>query len=649
MQILAQGKLLLVGGGSEEQGGWSDNPYGWMIEQTTNKRIAIISSTAGSDPQWLVNYFLSLGAVRAVNFEFPNASHALEAGLYDTLMTYDGIFFKGGDQWIYYHYFKNTPVEQAVIDKYQEGGVIGGTSAGMAILGEYTYTAENASLLPWEGLENVFTDNITIAHDFMPLLSGYITDTHFLERGRLPRLQSMMANNFLINQEAIKGIACDDKTAISIDDLMIAVVHGTGGGYIYLPKNNYQEIDGKWSANHQAIHLAQGMSFDLKNNEIVKGPETPAASQPTENINQEMLLCGNNWIDEQSPCALQLAALQDTMIIITGASRITAANLLQTLVNLGKKDVIVLSAIASNNEEGFWKLRNTIRRSGSLIFIENDFDELFSFLEGGKTGELLLEHMHRDGIFCGFFGEDAKLAGNVYCANNTEAPLLAYNGQLHYKPGLKILNSIVIPGAYNPDMTAYYENNSLSGLYAMGAYDLPFSIYLNSNSWVKLGQKNNENHFSAEGQYGSVIIKNSSSSHEPFKVKAGAGPRNNTAYDQLDIYVLNNRHEIPAGEVIVRDDPDYEFELPPEEIITDLKLETEKTMIYPSITHGNIHIELQGDAEIQIVHISGFIYKMLDLSKGLHTIGLDSNGFYLVKIIAHEQRQLIKFQKILKL
>ncbi len=648
-QVFAQGQLLLVGGGSEVQGGWSDAPYGWMVDQAANKRIAIISRNAGSNPQWLEDYFQSFGAVRAANFEFPNAASALVSGMYDTLMTYDGIFFKGGDQWIYYNYFTGSQIEQAIVDKFNAGGVIGGTSAGMAILGEYTYTAENASLLPWQGLENVYHENITIAHDFMPLLKGFMTDTHFQDRGRLPRLHSMMANYFLTSQTAIKGIACDDMTAITIDEQLIATVYGTGGGYFYLPDNNYQEENGRWSGEHQAIHFADGMSIDLNDTSIINGPDTPTTFKPEESINQQILLCGNNWIDEQSPCVEQLAALKDTMVIVTGASRVTAATLRQSLSNLGKQDVIVLSAIQGNNDESLWKLRNTIRRSKSLVFIENDFDGLFSFLEGGEAGELLFDHMHRDSIFCGFFGEDAKLAGNWYCTNNTESPLFAYNGQLDYKPGLQLLNSIIIPGAYNPDMTEFYENNTLSGLFAMGAYDLSFSIFLNSNTWVKLDQKTNENYYSAEGQYGAVIIKNSSLYHEPFKVKAGAGPRNNMAYDQLDIYVLNNQHAVYAGEVISNDDPDYEFEEPEDEVITGLQMEAGKTGIYPTISEGIVNIYLEEAAEIQIIHVCGVVHKVIDLDKGMHTTGIETSGLFLIKIISKETGQLIKFQKILNL
>lgn len=53
-----------------------------------------------------------------------------------------GLWFAGGDQWTYYDWWKNTPLQNAVQDKINQNITIGGTSAGMAILAAYPFTAE---------------------------------------------------------------------------------------------------------------------------------------------------------------------------------------------------------------------------------------------------------------------------------------------------------------------------------------------------------------------------------------------------------------------------------------------------------------------------------------------------------------------------
>jgi hypothetical protein len=94
------GKLLLVGGGGEEEGGWSNPPYTWAINNSVNKKVAVISFT--TQTTWLPNYFLSLGAVAAKNFTI-DASNANLQSTYDSLMNYDVFFIKGGDQYNYYN------------------------------------------------------------------------------------------------------------------------------------------------------------------------------------------------------------------------------------------------------------------------------------------------------------------------------------------------------------------------------------------------------------------------------------------------------------------------------------------------------------------------------------------------------------------
>ena len=45
-QAFTQGNIMLVGGGGEADGGWSDAPYKWCIQQSKTKRVAVIAATA---------------------------------------------------------------------------------------------------------------------------------------------------------------------------------------------------------------------------------------------------------------------------------------------------------------------------------------------------------------------------------------------------------------------------------------------------------------------------------------------------------------------------------------------------------------------------------------------------------------------------
>lgn len=55
----------------------------------------------------------------------------------------EAIFFTGGDQWYYYDFINGTLLQKA-LDEFVNirRGVIAGTSAGCAIMGEFGFTAE---------------------------------------------------------------------------------------------------------------------------------------------------------------------------------------------------------------------------------------------------------------------------------------------------------------------------------------------------------------------------------------------------------------------------------------------------------------------------------------------------------------------------
>lgn len=145
-----EGKLLIVGGGSEKNGinSWSTPAYKWAGE---GKRVAIIGVSTGS----LAPYFKQqCGAMFAKEFAISSREAANSQSLYDTLITYQTIFFRGGDQYDYYDYYKDTKLLDAVKQIYSNGGTIAGTSAGMHILSSVVYTAKNGSAYPDECIED---------------------------------------------------------------------------------------------------------------------------------------------------------------------------------------------------------------------------------------------------------------------------------------------------------------------------------------------------------------------------------------------------------------------------------------------------------------------------------------------------------------
>jgi cyanophycinase-like exopeptidase len=127
----------------------------------------------------------------------------------------------GGDQANYLRYWKGTPVQEALNRHVQHRRPLGGSSAGLAVLGHYSYTAlDGGSLESKLALADPSNPAVTLEDDFLHLrwLEHVITDSHFSARCRLGRLLVFLAaiREQHADQEVV-GLGIDEKTALLID------------------------------------------------------------------------------------------------------------------------------------------------------------------------------------------------------------------------------------------------------------------------------------------------------------------------------------------------------------------------------------------------------------------------------------------------
>ncbi len=559
-----QGKLVLVGGGSESEGGWSDLPYAWAVEKSANKKVAVVSYSAETD--FIPDYFLSLGATAADNIRIDNRDLADLQSMYDSLMGYDVFFFKGGDQSIYYKNYLNTRTGDAIVDKFNEGGVIAGTSAGMAILSGVIFTAENGSVYPDDALMNFNNARITLADDFLQIFPGYIVDSHFTERGRIGRLLSFMANWYVNKGQFVKGIGVDDRTALCIDAELNAFVFGTGSVSFY-SGGQFSSNNGKPIVDSvNAVQLLHGHSIDLNNLEILSGPETTVVPEvSSESGNYQVLLSGGEGVSSNTAFLDHffsgVGMPSDTIVIVTAVGKAQA--FISRLKTLGAKTIVVETTTASNDAAQI-DLRNAIRRSKKVLFVENNGTTLFNFLKNGPTGALINGHIRRNLVISGFVGEDSRFAGNVWVSNHLGNSLNAYYGRLQYEPGLDLLRSTAImSNTFDANDADYYENTTAAVSYAMIHDGLRYGVYLNRNSFLKFHRQSEKNYFRSFGDLSSIVLVNDGStadfSTQP--VNSSGDTRNYVGFSSMQYVLLNGESVLEVGDVVVSQDPPYEDEV----------------------------------------------------------------------------------------
>ena len=277
----AQGYVAAEGGGSINSGVWADQVFGWMLDKGGFGDVVVLG-VSGADNAAAAK-FNSLGAASVTNLAV-NAGNANSAAVYNTLAQAEVIWMRGGDQWKYVNFWNGTLTEQAIREVFDGGGVVGGTSAGCAILGEVIYDARNGTVYPYEALQNPFIQFVTLTNDFLELTPGVVFDTHFTERGRLGRLPIFMGRAFDVWNMDLQGIGVDDRTALCVSPDGTAEVIGEGAVTVLHRTAETQQLlqpgEAPFMTHLAHTQMTEGYVWDLNLKQVITRPSTAVVPAP---------------------------------------------------------------------------------------------------------------------------------------------------------------------------------------------------------------------------------------------------------------------------------------------------------------------------------------------------------------------------------
>lgn len=222
INTLTKPGTVLMGGGTD-----TNEAFEWQISNA-NGGDFLVMRTSGDDAYNDYVYDLSvlinnkLNSVTTILFKKESASK--EDEVLNIIKNSEAIFFAGGDQNEYLNYWSNSDV-QYIIQEKLSNITIGGTSAGLAVLGNWVYSAEAGSVYSDEALEDPYNKYITIAPAFLkiPYMETIITDTHFVTRDRMGRMLTFVARILQDNINTkdgnpVRGVGVDEHTALLLDN-----------------------------------------------------------------------------------------------------------------------------------------------------------------------------------------------------------------------------------------------------------------------------------------------------------------------------------------------------------------------------------------------------------------------------------------------
>jgi cyanophycinase len=221
----------LMGGGKD-----LDSAFRWLCERVHGGDFLVLGASAGDEYNSYVNQLCHLNSVATL--VLPNREAAEDPFSAETIRHAEAIFITGGDQSNYIKFWQGTPVQTAINERMRDGVPLGGTSAGLAVLGEFVFTAMNDTAYSKPTLADPYNKEVTLGKDFLrvPYMAGILTDQHFVKRDRLGRSLGFMARILEDGMAtSVREIAVDERNAVLVDENGAATLVGKGAAYFLHP------------------------------------------------------------------------------------------------------------------------------------------------------------------------------------------------------------------------------------------------------------------------------------------------------------------------------------------------------------------------------------------------------------------------------
>jgi cyanophycinase len=259
----------LMGGGKD-----LDEAFRWLCKKANGGDFLVLRARGDDDYNSYVNGMCKLNSVATL--VIPDSAAAHDPAVADIIRHAEAVFIAGGNQARYVQFWQGTPVQDAINANIAGGKPIGGTSAGLAVLGEFAYGClkdkeDDNDLASTDVLPNPYHERVTLVRDFLkvPNMENTLTDSHFAKRDRMGRTLGFLSR--LVQDgwsKSPREIAIDEKSAVLVEPDGKSTVVGTGRGAYFLEVTSAPEICRPNTPltihNISVYHGPTGAHFDLR-------------------------------------------------------------------------------------------------------------------------------------------------------------------------------------------------------------------------------------------------------------------------------------------------------------------------------------------------------------------------------------------------
>jgi len=235
--------------------------------------IVVVISTASSlgheAGERYRQIFTELGAHTVRPLHAMTRAQANDETFVRAVLDATGIFLTGGNQLRLSSTLGGTRLANAILERFQHGAVIAGTSAGASAMSSHMIAFGASGATPKHRMAAIAAG--------LGVLPGVIVDQHFQQRNRLGRLLSLIAQN-----PSLLGLGVDEDTAGVVGPDQILEVIGRGS--VTVVDGAAAETDAWEVRGHRPVMLSgvvlhslpAGYRFDLRRRLRVAQPNLKA-------------------------------------------------------------------------------------------------------------------------------------------------------------------------------------------------------------------------------------------------------------------------------------------------------------------------------------------------------------------------------------
>ncbi|WP_409305154.1 cyanophycinase [Peribacillus sp. SCS-155] len=260
------GDLLIIGGAEEKCHGAEVLSKFVELAGGSESIIGILPTASEIPDDVSSDYVKTFGKLGVKDLHVLNIKHRREAEDPEVCRIVDSltaVFISGGDQSRLADIIGNTKLHMKLAERWKEGMVLAGTSAGASIMAKHMIVASDMK-------QNEDKLKIELGRGF-GFMDYVLIDQHFSQRARFDRLLSAIADN-----NEIIGIGIDENTAILVrnnefevyGEHQVLVMDGKSSDYIDIStsKNGSEELTISGFRLHT---LTAGYRFDLTGRKLL--------------------------------------------------------------------------------------------------------------------------------------------------------------------------------------------------------------------------------------------------------------------------------------------------------------------------------------------------------------------------------------------